>query len=59
MTRNLNFVEGEGISIQAGPNPGDPDVLDIEIGDGATRRRRRRPADGRWLAPGLVPWMMA
>jgi hypothetical protein len=30
-TTTLNFVEGEGISIQAGPNPGDPDVTDIEI----------------------------
>jgi hypothetical protein len=27
----LNFVEGEGISVQTGPNPGDPAVLDVEI----------------------------
>jgi hypothetical protein len=27
----LNFVEGEGISVQTGPNPGDPDTLDVEI----------------------------
>jgi hypothetical protein len=27
----LNFVEGEGISVQTGPSPGDPDVLDVEI----------------------------
>lgn len=29
----LNFVEGEGISVQTGPNPGNPDVLDVEIAD--------------------------
>jgi hypothetical protein len=27
----LNFVEGEGISVQTGPNPGDPETIDIEI----------------------------
>ena len=27
----LNFVEGEGISVQTGHDPGDPTVLDIEI----------------------------
>jgi len=27
----LNFVEGEGISVQTGPNPADPTVLDVEI----------------------------
>jgi hypothetical protein len=27
----LNFVEGDGISVQAGPNPSDPDVIDVEI----------------------------
>ncbi len=27
----LNFVEGTEISIQTSPNPGDPDVLDVEI----------------------------
>lgn len=35
MVDTLNFVEGEGISIQTGPNPGDPDVLDIEIANTA------------------------
>ena len=27
----LNFVEGEGISIQTGPNPADDTIVDIEI----------------------------
>jgi hypothetical protein len=27
----LNFVEGEGISVQTAPSPGDPAVLDVEI----------------------------
>ena len=29
--RTLNFVEGEGISVQTGPSPVDPDVTDVEI----------------------------
>lgn len=36
MADTLNFVEGEGISIQTGPNPGDPDTLDIEIASTVT-----------------------
>jgi len=27
----LNFVEGTGIAVQAGPNPADADVTDVEI----------------------------
>lgn len=32
----LNFVEGDGISVQTGPNPGDPLTLDIEIASTVT-----------------------
>jgi hypothetical protein len=31
--RTINFVEGDGISVQVGVDPVDPDVTDVEIGN--------------------------
>lgn len=28
---SLNFVQGEGISVHTGPNPDEPDTIDVEI----------------------------
>ncbi len=62
-TRAFNFVEGEGIGIQAGPNPGDPDVLDVEISNTAIPDTTPVPAipvswsvltDGNLTTPQLV-----
>jgi hypothetical protein len=51
----LNFVEGEGISIQTGPNPGDPDTVDVEIA--STLVIPDTPAGGGDPADDTAVWM--